>query len=309
MVQRTALVFLGFLAITACKKADSNASPSASVDPSKGVVPAAGESEKGADLLGGGFEGELAFKITDSKKKDQKPIDITLHVKKDKVRIDLPEQITKEASKMMGPGNIYALLHTGEKKAYAVLEGTKEAIMVDLDKSAEQIKSMTGQRSAPAAAPGAPPDLSKIPKITKTGKKAKIAGMECEDWEFKSQDKPNTAVVCIAETDTSWLKLPTKLLPEQMGAMVELMDGKHLPLRLVAFEGTTEIARVEATKFEKKTVPDADVNVPSGYKITDMMDYITKMRTAAMGGRGVPPGARPASGTKPAILMPPAKGH
>ena len=302
MIQRSALVLLGIVAITGCKKPAPTAGPDPNGKGPAGLStsPTAGNAKVG-DVMGGSFEGDIGFHI-DPKKEKQKPMDVMLHIKKDKVRIDLPDEVTKEAAKMVGPGNVYALLHTGDKKAYAVMEGSKQAIMIDLDKSADQLKGMAGQREG-APPPGAKPDLSKLPKVTRTGKKSKVAGLDCEDWEFKNQDKNNKAIVCIAEGETSWLKLPTKLLPDQLGFAAELMDGKHMPLRLIALEGETEVARVEATKIEKKPITDAQVNVPEGYKVTDMMEYITSMRAGGMRppttGAGKPPVNLMANPNKP----------
>jgi hypothetical protein len=129
--------------------------------------------------------------------------------------------------------------------------------------------------------------LDKFPKPTRTGKKSKVAGMECEDWEFKDEAKNQKALVCIAEQDSGWLKFPTKALPDQIAWAAELLDGKHLPLRFIAFKGDKEEGRLEASRIEKKTMPDASFVVPAGYQTMDLMQML-KGGMGGMGGMGGP---------------------
>ncbi len=311
-------------AAAGCKPKDGAAKgdAAASMDMKNGTAPVSA-----AGLLNGGFEGDISFKVESKgkdgaaaakdapkdpkakalappmgKKDEPKNFTVDLHVKGDKVRIDVPQELAKDMAQATGGGPAYGLIHTGEKKAWFVMETPKKGILFDLDKQADELRGMAKGRST--AAPGGKPDPAKIPKITRTGKKSKIAGFDCEDWEFKDPEKNDKALVCIAETDTSWLKLPTKLLPDNLGALAELMDGKHMPVRAIMMTNDIETARVEATKIEKKTIPEASVNVPADIQVTDLMTFIQAMMGAgAPGGPpGMPPGMPPG---RPGAMKPP----
>jgi len=317
MIRRSALWIVSASALsvafaTACKK-ENAASSSSGGTTAQGVASAIASSVAQNSPLGtaaGAFDGEMVLLSAPVKNKKDKAFDITLFIKKDKVRVDAPAEMLKEAGKFTGGGGVYMLVHGGDKKAWAVIDGQKKAILFDMDKSADEIRGM-----ASGARPGMPPGKTETkppPKITRTGKKAKVAGYDCEDWEISSQDpkEPGKAVICVADMETSWLKLPTKILPDQFGLFADLIDGKHLPVRLIAYDKDGESLRVEVQKLDKKAVPDEKLTVPPGYQVTDMMTFISAMMGGGRPGMpgamppgmppgAMPPGAMPAGGMKP----------
>ena len=99
--------------------------------------------------------------------------------------------------------------------------------------------------------------------------------------------------MCIAEEGFSLFHIPLTGAPAQYAWMAELMDGKHIPLRMVTFDKAgVEEGRVEVTKIDKKSEPAASFEVPPGYKIIDLADMF-KGGAAGPGGppAGFPPGA------------------
>ena len=53
--------------------------------------------------------------------------------------------------------------------------------------------------------------------------------------------------------------------------MAELMDGKHFPLRFIAFDKAgAEESRFEVTRIDKKALAPARFEIPPGYKVVDL---------------------------------------
>ncbi len=257
------------------------------------------------------FEGEIGFMAKEAKA-DSKTVNVLLEVKGDKVRADVPADLAAQNPLGRGapPGKVYGILNGGEKKAFVVMEAQKQAIVFDLNKFAEKIKS-----SPPSLGGGAPgaPGGKEPPKVTKTGKTEKVAGFECENWEIANADGAK-ATACVGNEGASWFSLPLTGIPTAHAWMAELLDGKHFPLRLVVFnKAGAEEGRIEITKIEKKTVDAAKFEVPAGFQTMDLEQMMSQMMSG-MGGMGMPPGAmgsaRPGMprlppGFKPPVGQPP----
>ncbi len=187
---------------------------------------------------------------------------INVLLKNKKVRVDAPPGMS--GMEMMG-GKAYGIFDGPAKKAYVVMDAKKEAILIDLNKTGEHMKtiappsrpSMPGKPAAPAKPP---------PKITKTGKTDKVAGYECELWDIT--DESSKGQMCIAEEGISWFSIPMSGAPAEYAWMAELTDGKHFPLRFIGYDKAgTETGRIEVTKIDKKSEPDALFEVPAGYTV------------------------------------------
>jgi hypothetical protein len=164
----------------------------------------------------------------------------------------------------------------------------KQAIVVDLSTSAKTLSGLGGLGGGPHA-PGAPPQPST--KITKTGKYDTVAGYKCENWDVSSDHRE--ATMCVSDDGPSWLSIPSAGLPADRGWMLDLLDGKHFPLRMVGYakDGSTEESRIEVTKIDKKAEADAQFQVPAGYRTIDLEKMMT--------GFGIPggfPGPKPPPG-------------
>src|SRR5262249_35031130 len=156
----------------------------------------------------------------------------------------------------------------------------KTAIVVDLNTVGEQFKSMVPQHppSGPAGKdnkPSKPP-----PKLTKNGTTDKIAGYSCDNWDV-TEEAQKIATLCIADQSNSWFRLPLTGIPTEYAWALELLDGKHFPMRAIGYKAGAEEGRIEVTKFEKKPMAATLFEIPAGYKVTDVQSMMQQM----MGGR------------------------
>jgi hypothetical protein len=283
-----------------------------------GAGPGAAAAGSGATVVGNpaamglafleGFEGEIDGFMTKGGGAGTPPTTPTTMaalIKNGKFRFDLPEKLTEgRAGRMLGP-KAYAIFDSGAKKLSVVSDARKQVIVIDMNKSAEQIKSFGSRPGEPGAAPqGAPP------KITKTGKYETVAGYKCEDWEISGDQREGT--VCVAHEGISWFAIPAAVIPSERAWMLELFDGKHFPLRFISYAktGGAEETRLEITKIDKKTLPDSDFAYPPDYRVMDMDQMFQALAGMPGGaGGGMPPGMPP--GMPSGFTMPqmPRKAH
>jgi hypothetical protein len=279
----------------ACKKTEATASGAPSAQASATAL--GGSPKTGVDAILSDFEGAATVSV----KSKQETMSLAIQVKKGMVRFDLPPDLAKQAELS---GSAYAIVNASEGKLSGVVDERKMIIEVDFKKLEEQIKAMAPK--PPGKAPGsAPAPTEPPPKITKTGRMDKVAGFGCEDWQVVTSEG-DKATVCVAGAGTSWLNIPALSLPKEAQWAAELLDGKHFPLRLIAFnKAGTEEARIELTKLEKKALPESLFQVPQGYQRIDLQQFMQGMMgMAAMGmpgGPGMPPGA----GMPPGVKMTP----
>jgi len=212
-----------------------------------------------------GFEGEIGIRASGdvARSGNNAPLDLTLDVKSNKLRADIP-------AGMAGPGpglHGYGIFHTDEKKLFFVDDTKKQAIVIDMNKAGEHLtkaQSMGGPHSHSGATH--PP-----PKVTKTGKTDTVAGHKCETWEIEDAEQHEKTQLCVADEGASWFHIPLVGAPAQMAWAGELLDGKHFPLRAIMLEASgTEKGRVEVTRIDKKSLDDALFEVPAGYTQVDL---------------------------------------
>lgn len=234
------------------------------------------------------FEGEIDL-VAKSPDASKAPQPVNMLVRSDRVRVDAPAG--SEAAKAVG-GKAFVLLRVPEKKLDVVIDSSKQFIELDLN-NPEHLKNLAkGQAGRPPSKDHPAPAPEPPPKIAKTGQKETIAGYPCEDWEItSSKDGRKKASLCVAEIATSFLHLPLAGLPTEYSFALELIDGQHLPLRVVGYDDKTgaESGRVEVTKFDRHPLEASLFEVPPGYTMVDMTQMIAAF---AGGGRipGMPPG-------------------
>ena len=253
------------LALSACKK------PGASAD---------GGVEGGEGAAGGaslaflhGFEGEIDAFGKENKPGAQ-PTPFEVFVKGDKLRFEIPEKLAASGGAgMLGP-KAYVIFDSPAKKLYVVSDAQKQVIVIDLNKSGEQLKGLKGPGGSSSGGGG--PQGPKT-TLTKTGKYDTVAGYRCEYWDVASDHKEGT--VCVAQEGASWFSIPMTGIPTEHAWMAELLDGKHFPLRFVGYQkdGATEESRLEVTKIDKKTLPAAEFEYPPSYKVVDLAQLFTGM--------------------------------
>lgn len=298
IIRRMRSVALLVLALTlvACKRKPDPAELAAA-SASAGTAPVAVPASSGTSLLSG-FEGriKLAVKGRFGGGGDEPlALDLAIMVKNGKLRVDVPPGLAPGQD--MGP--VYLLIESEAKKVYAVMETKKQAMLFDLEKLAPQLEAMSknlaGGKGA-AGAPGAKP----MPSGTKTGKNDKVAGYTCEIWEVMHDGKKSE--LCVMTDEKAWLKLPEAALPPQFAWAKELADGRHLPLRYVAYEvDGKESRRVELTAVERTTLVAADFEVPKGFVIVSFDQMMGGLGGLLGGGSGLP-GMK---GLPPGFKLPP----
>jgi hypothetical protein len=303
-----AVAALALATSTSCSKpkADSgdggSASGSASSEAPSGAGPLAGAS---LSMLTSGFEGEIdAF----TQKAGGAQTPLTVFLKGDKVRFELPEDLAKNAGQFLGE-KAYGILDSAAKKLYVVSDAKKQAILIDLN-SGKPLGSFGPHAHGPGGSPATPPS-----KITKTGKYDTVAGYKCENWDIAS-DHDGTSpaspergqhlkegTICVAQQGVSWLSLPLSAIPSERAWAAELVDGHHFPLRFIGYQkdGTTEETRVEVTKIDKKSLQDSEFQVPPGYNVMDLEKMFA-------GIPGMPPGMAMPPGF-PSGGFPPGRPH
>jgi hypothetical protein len=234
-----------------------------------------------------GFEGEIDAFVKDSSKPGAQQVPLAVMIKTGKARVELPETLAKSAGNMLGE-KAYAIYDSAGKKLTVVSDAKKEAILLDLNSSGKALSGMSPP-GAPGA-PGHPGTPATPPKVTKTGKTDTVAGYKCEYWDIASDHKEGT--VCVGDDGPSWLSIPMTGIPTERAWMLELMDGKHFPLRFIGYakDGTTEENRIEITKIDKKSVADTEFQVPAGYKTIDLEKMMQGMPGMPGGMPGMPGG-------------------
>jgi len=284
------VALFGLLAVVACKHKDNAPPPAASVAPlaSAGALPVPGALPVFAD-----FEGEIGLLAKGKFSDNDAPLQLALKIKAGKLRIDLPESLTN--SRGLGP--VYLLLQPTEKKAYAISEARKQAIVFELDKLVEQAKAL-GTRGG-----GQPTTPEKSGSLEKTGKFDTVAGIKCQIWHF-TQGK-NTGDACIAEQEAPWLNLPSAAASD-LSWLTPIADGKHFPLRVVMTDQNVEHGRFEVTRIQHESLAPTLFDVPAGYSMLSL----EQMMGAMLGGfGGTPPGLNPSPAIKPVHGAKPAAVH
>jgi Domain of unknown function (DUF4412) len=257
-----------------------------------------------------GFEGEIdaQFSKTAPGAPASPPTPIAALLKSGKFRFDIPEKLaqSEEGARFLGP-KAYAIFDSGAKKLSVVSDTKKQVIVIDMNKSGERFKNMG--HHGPPGAPGAPAQPEK--KITKTGKFETVAGRKCEDWDVTGDHRE--ATICVAHEGISWFSLPAAALPTEHAWALELMDGKHFPLKFIGYDkdGTTEDSRFEITKMDKKSEPDSAFAYPPDYHVMDLDQLFQSFggmpggmaggmnAPMAAGGAGAPGTAPPSMGGMP----------
>jgi len=284
--------------LVACKKKPDPAvlaAASASVTAAPAAAPAGSGASKFAD-----FEGriQLAVKGRLGGGAD-KPMDLSLGilVKDGKLRADVPAGVAPGDA-----GPVYLIIEAEAKKVYAVMEAKKQAMLFDLEKLAPQLEAMA-KRVTGGAAGAAGTSAKPMPSGTMTGKDDKVAGYTCEIWQVTHEGKKME--LCVMTDEHAWLKLPEAALPPQLGWAKELTDGRHIPLRYVAFDPDgKEAGRVELTSLEKRTLPAGDFEVPKGFVIVSFDQMMSGLGGLLGGGPGAMKGLPPGLTLPPGMALP-----
>jgi len=233
-IQRTTLMFpIAVLAI-ACSKSPEPSTTSPAASTSAAPVPAPSPSA----VANTPFEGELLVAVKgDAAMK--LPASITYDIKGNKVRY------------APAAAPIYAVGDMDTQQAYEVDDAQKSYSAIDA-------KPAPNAKVAPA------------PKVQKTGRTEKIAGLECENWTI---DDGNEKVDVCASKGISYFDLASdaKAGSAETPWAVALTTEKAFPLRVIVHDKAgKEEYRADVTRADRKKVDDALFHPPSAYKTANL---------------------------------------
>jgi hypothetical protein len=287
---RSTVLFSAIVLVASCSKKSDPASA--------GAAQSAAPLAVAAPTSLSDFEGDITLVAKSAKERRPVP-PITLTVKGNKMRFDLPEGM--EAAPRMGE-HAYAIVDTGAKKLDVVVDEQKMVMEMDLATMGEQLKKLRPPEKGPA-------DNNTKSTVTKTGHTDTVAGIQCEDWDF-TNEKGERGRVCVSSQNAPWLSIPSLGLPSEHLWAKDLLDGQHLPLRMIGYDAAgAEDSRLEVTKVERKAVLDSSFAIPAGYRTMDFTQMMTGMQGMMAGmmngphhGAGMPgfPSALP-----PGAALPP----
>jgi hypothetical protein len=170
-------------------------------------------------------------------------------IKGDKIRTD-----------MKGLMSYASITDMGAKKTWVLDTAAHTYTEMDLSKTPK---------------PTTPPPAKSPAKVTKTGRTDKIAGYACDIYTI---DDPTLAMhleACSASGISLvafGLSNPFGLLaPGQKGNddMFTQLVSHGFPLRIAYLDASgAPLMKIEATRVEKKSVPDSDFAIPAGYTKT-----------------------------------------
>jgi Domain of unknown function (DUF4412) len=193
------------------------------------------------------FEGEIVVSVKDEASK-KLPASITYDVKGNKVRY------------VPAAAPVYAIGDLDAQTVYAIGDAQKSYDTID-------VKPPPNAKPAPG------------PKVQKTGKNEKVAGLDCEDWTI---DDGNEKVDVCASKGIAYFDLAgdAKAGSAETPWAVALTTEKAFPLRVVVHDKSgKEEYRAEATTASRKKLDDAIFQPPSAYKKTTS---IADMKTASL---------------------------
>jgi hypothetical protein len=211
------------------------------------------------------FEGEIEMSTSTGPATPTPGFSVLFEMKGDKVRT--------ESKGVAGLGSFVSITDASAKKTWTVDNTARTYSEIDLS-----------ALKAPSSTPKTPP-----PKIVKTGRSDKVAGYACDVYEY--EDTTSAAIrteVCTA----SGLSMLALGLSSPFSAFAKSDDAwsailEHgFPLRIALLDAKTgaPMMKMEATRIERKSVPDADLRVPPGYAKTASAFGIPTSTTTSGGG-------------------------
>ncbi|MCL2449156.1 MAG: DUF4412 domain-containing protein [Polyangiaceae bacterium] len=236
-----------------------------------------------------GFEGQIDAVVKESKAGVQAQ-PISLLVKGDKFRLDVPEQLARRTGSAVAAPS-YVLVDSSAKKLYMVLDAQKQVMFFDMNQAPEMLKGFDNPGGAQHPGGGGSGDGGPggHRKVTKTGHTETIAGAQCETWDIISDHRE--ATVCAANEGASWFSFPLGAAPPpELAWAADLLDGKHFPLRVITYDkdGATETMRVDVTHIEKKSLAGDELELPASYAMVDLAKMMQGIAGMASGMHAMP---------------------
>jgi hypothetical protein len=204
-------------------------------------------------LAAQGFEGSVAYKMTDEKGKVS---DMVMSMKGSKMRTDV-----------VAEGQPMTMLIDGQEQAMKMLMSEQTMYMtMDLKAMTEKMKS---KKHGP-------------PKITALGTTETIAGRSCENYRVETDDSKNE--FCNSKGLGNFLSPRNPMGGGPSNGLTELDEDIYrtyfkdgfFPLRVTELKGDKRRVIMEATRVEPKSLDASYFEVPAGF---------TEMKMPGMGPR------------------------
>ncbi len=190
-----------------------------------------------------GFEGEIEMVTTSSYTPSGSTTKMLFMIKKDKLRIEMPA--------LTSLGMIF-LIDSGKKKMWWLTTSTKTYMEMPM--------------GTPAASPT--PSTPAKSTATKTGKTDKVAGYSCDEWQVIDTVSHVKTLACMT-SGLTFLGLGASPLKDLGGGSWMDAVGSGFPLRAEMFDASGSLmTKMEATRIDKKSEPDALFEIPPGYTDT-----------------------------------------
>jgi hypothetical protein len=193
------------------------------------------------------FEGEIVVAVK-GEASMKLPPSITYEVKGNKVRY------------VAATAPVYAIGDLDAQEAYTVDDAQRSYDAID-------VKAPANAKPMPA------------PKVRKTAKSEKVAGLDCEDWTV--EDGSTSVDVCAARGIAYFdLAGDAKAGSAETRWAAALTAEKAFPLRVVVHDKSgKEEYRAEATRADRKKLEDSIFKPPAPYKKADLAK---ETRTASL---------------------------
>jgi hypothetical protein len=179
------------------------------------------------------------------------PQDVTVHVKGDQVRYDLPPSSNAQHEPL------HAVVDMGKKQVMIINPTQKTYAVVDMNKIPPQSKQATAARIQGAAA-----DWTAAP----TGTKKSLAGHDCDQWKASDKKTNTTIDACLAPSvriDFDRL-LPSSMLP---ASWADKLRNGELPMAATVYAPDgKQTFEEQVTSVTPKLLPESTFAPPAGYK-------------------------------------------
>lgn len=212
-----------------------------------------------------GFEGEIGLAIRGTFGGVPAPRDsrVNAMAKDGRLRVPLPDLLPATAAL----GMAYLLVEPGKRQLAAISDHRMAAVVIGLDEilsdPQSQGSSLVSQPVARAA-------------TYRSGVVERVAGYPCERWDVPLESVD--VEFCVATLPTPWLHVPLDGAASKHRWAVELLDGNHLPLRVVRRLGGIEEGRVEVTSIKEKAVQANSLGIPAGYAVGTLAEMLAAFR-------------------------------
>jgi hypothetical protein len=225
-----------------------------------------------ASLAGGpvqaqtGFEGVITY--LDHSKSDGKTTTMVQTTKGNKAKF---EGLGGQQGAVIFDGDNHSMIMVQpEKKQYMTVT------QADMDQWAAMVKPMAEKMQAAKREKGGEgKDDFKI-DLSKTGRTETVAGTKCEVWRGTTVDEDGTkkeGEVCVAQgVGFAFfdIMMNNPMMQAQMQKFKQVLSGGKGVLKFTSIEGGKPFVQMEATKIDRRSVSDAELQPPAGYTGTSM---------------------------------------